>query len=283
VTKLVSIKPARVINHFFLYAALAVLTVIFVFPFFWMVLASLKTNMQIFAIPPVIFPKPPMWKNYILVWQNVPLARFYVNSIFVSSAVAVSQVLTSAMAAYVFARLHFPRKHLIFLLYLGVMMIPTQVTVIPLFIIVRKLGMIDTYGALILPFLAYPYGAFLLRQFFLSIPSDLEDAARVDGYPRFTILFKLIIPLSKPAMVTLGLLTFMFTWNSFFWPLVATNSTEHFTVQVGLAMLKDQLHMMGDWSTLMAATVLATIPILIFFIITQKHLIRGFSLSGLKY
>ena len=277
------ISPARLVNRLFLYTALVILTVISVFPFIWMVLASLKTNMQIFAIPPVIFPKPAMWKNYLLVWQNVPLARFYINSIFVSTTVSMAQVLTSAMAAYVFARLYFPRKNLIFLLYLGVMMIPTQVTVIPLFIIVRKLGMIDTYGALIIPFLAYPYGAFLLRQFFLSIPSDLEDAARVDGYPRLSILFRLIMPLSKPALVTLGLLTFMFTWNSFFWPLVSTNTTEHYTVQVGLAMLKDQLHMMGDWSTLMAGTVLSTIPILIFFIITQKHLIRGFTLSGLKF
>ena len=276
-------SPARLVNRLFLYTALIILTIISVFPFAWMVLASLKTNMQIFAIPPVIFPKPAMWKNYLLVWQNVPLARFYINSIFVSTTVSMAQVLTSAMAAYVFARLYFPRKNLIFLLYLGVMMIPTQVTVIPLFIIVRKLGMIDTYGALIIPFLAYPYGAFLLRQFFLSIPSDLEDAARVDGYPRLSILFRLIMPLSKPALVTLGLLTFMFTWNSFFWPLVSTNTTERYTVQVGLAMLKDQLHMMGDWSTLMAGTVLSTIPILIFFIITQKHLIRGFTLSGLKF
>ncbi|MBT3275910.1 MAG: carbohydrate ABC transporter permease [Spirochaetales bacterium] len=273
----------KIVNQFLLYISLAALTVIFVFPFLWMVFASLKTNMQIFAIPPVILPKPAMWKNYILVWQNVPLARFYINSIFVSSSVAVAQVLTSAMAAYVFARLYFPRKNLIFLLYLGVMMIPTQVTVIPLFIIVRKLAMIDTFGALIIPFLAYPYGAFLLRQFFLTIPSDLEDAARIDGHRRIAILFRLVIPLSKPAMITLALLTFMVTWNSFFWPLVSTNTTEHYTVQVGLAMLKDQLHMRGDWSTLMAGTVLVTIPVLTFFIITQKHIIRGFSMSGLKY
>ena len=276
-------SPFRLINKIILYSVLAVLTCIFIFPFLWMVLASLKTNMQIFAIPPIIFPKPVMWKNYAVVWKNVPLARFYINSIFVSSSVSAAQVLTSAMAAYVFARLRFPKKNLIFILYLGVMMVPSQVTVIPLFIICRKLGMIDSYGALIIPFLAYPYGAFLLRQFFLSIPSDLEDAARVDGYPRLAILFRLVMPMSKPALVTLGLLAFMFTWNSFFWPLVATNTTEHYTIQVGLAMLKDQLHMAGDWSTLMAGTVISTIPILIFFIITQKYLIKGFSLSGLKY
>jgi len=277
------IQPLRIVNKTFLYILLSALACIFVFPFLWMVLASLKTNMQIFAIPPIIFPKPIIWKNYSIVWENVPLARFYINSIFVSSTVAASQVITSAMAAYVFARLQFPKKHLIFIVYLGVMMIPSQVTVIPLFIICRKIGIIDTYGALILPFLAYPYGAFLLRQFFLSIPSDLEDAARVDGYPRMAILFRIVMPLSKPALITLGLLTFMFTWNSFFWPLVSTNTTEHYTVQVGLAMLKDQLHMAGDWSTLMAGTVISTIPILIFFIFTQKNLIKGFSLSGLKY
>lgn len=236
-----------------------------------------------FQVPVRLLPDPAIWKTYVTIWRNIPLARFYINSIFVSTVVAGSQVLTSAMAAYVFARLHFPRKNLMFVCYLGIMMIPIQVTIIPLFVIVRTFGMIDTYWALILPFLAYPYGAFLLRQFFLSVPTDLEDAARADGYSRMAILFRIVMPISKASLITLGLLAFMFTWNSFFWPLVATNSTDHFTVQVGLAMLKDQLHMVGDWSTLMAGTVIAVIPVLIFFIFTQKYLIKGISISGMKY
>jgi len=193
-------------------------------------------------------------------------------------------VVTSAMAAYVFARLYFPARNLIFIVYLAVMMIPTQVTVIPLFIIIRRLGLVDTYGALILPFLAYPFGAFLLRQFFLTIPRELEDAALVDGCPRLWILVRIIMPLSRAAMVTLGMLAFMFTWNAFFWPLLVTNSSEHFTIQVGLAMLRTQLVSAGDadWSLLMAATVISIVPVLVFYLFAQKQIIRGITMTGLK-
>jgi multiple sugar transport system permease protein len=267
-----------------LYAALIILAAVFIGPFLWMLLASLKSTAQIFAFPPRFLPKPVIWRNYLRAWQVVPLARFYLNSILVSGVVAFSQVVTSAMAAYVFARLQFPARNLIFLIYLAVMMIPTQVTVIPLFIIVRRLGLVDTYGALILPFLAYPFGAFLLRQFFLTIPRELEDAALVDGCPRLRILVRIIAPLSRAAMVTLGLLAFMFTWNTFFWPLLVTNTSEHFTIQVGLAMLRTQLVSAGDadWSLLMSATVISIVPVLIFYLFAQKQIVRGITMTGLK-
>jgi len=267
-----------------LYLVLVVLAAVFIGPFLWMLLASLKSTAQIFAFPPRILPKPVIWRNYLRVWKVVPLARFYLNSILVSGLVAASQVATSAMAAYVFARLEFPARNLIFILYLAVMMIPTQVTVIPLFIIVRSLGLVDTYGALILPFLAYPFGAFLLRQFFLTIPRELEDAALVDGCPRLRILARIIAPLARSAMFTLGMLAFMFTWNSFFWPLLVTNTSERFTIQVGLAMLRTQLISAGDadWSLLMAATVVSIVPVLVFYLFTQKQIIRGITMTGLK-
>ncbi len=272
----------KTIKRAALYLTLSFFVIIFVTPFLWMVLASLKTTAQIFAFPPKLLPDPVVWKNYLRAWKVIPLARYYFNSLLVSGSVAVSQVITSAMAAYVFARLSFPFKNIIFVLYLGVMMIPTQVTVIPLFIIVRHMGLIDTYGALILPFLAYPFGAFLLRQFFLTIPKEIEDAARADGCPRLRILFQIIVPLSKAAMTTLAMLVFMFNWNSFFWPLLVTNSKAHFTVQVGLAMLKSQLAMEVDWSLLMAATVISILPVLIFYAFTQKQIIQGITMTGMK-
>ena len=274
-------KPLK---SFLLYLSLSALVVVFVAPFLWMILASLKNTPQIFAFPPRFFPNPVIWRNYLRAWKVIPLARFYLNSILVSGTVAFSQVVTSAMAAYVFARLYFPAKNLLFVVYLGVMMIPIQVTVIPLFIIVRRLGLIDSYGALILPFLAYPFGAFLLRQFFLTIPREIEDAAIADGCPRLRILVQIIAPLSRAALVTLGMLAFMFTWNSFFWPLLVTNTAEHFTIQVGLAMLRTQLVSAGgvDWSLLMAATVISVLPVLVFYVFTQKQIIRGITLTGLK-
>jgi multiple sugar transport system permease protein len=278
------VSPAATLHRMALYLLLLLLTAIFVVPFLWMVLASLKNTVQIFAFPPRILPKPAIWKNYLKVWQVFPLARFYLNSILVAGVVAISQVVTSAMAAYVFARLQFPGRNIIFLGYLAVMMIPTQVTVIPLFIIVQRLGLVDTYGALIVPFLAYPFGAFLLRQFFLAIPRELEDAALVDGSGRLWILVRIIVPLSRPAMVTLGMLAFMFTWNNFLWPLLVTNSSDHFTIQVGLAMLRTQLVSSGDsnWSLLMTATVISILPVLVFYLFTQKQIIRGITMTGLK-
>lgn len=276
------VSPAAAARRALLYVVLVLLVAVFVVPFLWMLLASLKNTAQIFAFPPRLLPRPVIWRNYLRAWQVVPLARFYLNSILVAGVVAFAQVVTSAMAAYVFARLYFPARNLIFLLYLAVMMIPTQVTVIPLFLIVRRLGLVNSYGALILPFLAYPFGAFLLRQFFLTIPRELEDAALVDGCPRLRILARIIAPLARAAMVTLGMLAFMFTWNSFFWPLLVTNTRELYTIQVGLAMLHTEMVFAGDWGLLMAATVISIVPVLLFYLFTQKQIIRGITMTGLK-
>lgn len=272
----------KVLKTVLLYAVLGLCVAIFITPFLWMLQASVKNTAQIFAFPPKLLPNPVIWRNYIRAWTAVPLARYYLNSIIVAGSVAFAQVVTSAMAAYVFARLSFPFKNVIFVFFLAIMMIPTQVTVIPLFIIVKTLGLIDTYGALILPFLAYPFGTFLLRQFFLTIPREIEDAARADGCPRLRILVQIIAPLSRSALVTLGMLAFMFIWNSFFWPLLVTNTEKHYTIQVGLAMLRTQLIMEVDWGLLMAATVISILPVLIFYVFAQKQIIKGITLTGLK-
>ncbi|MBN2050899.1 MAG: carbohydrate ABC transporter permease [Spirochaetales bacterium] len=275
-------KPAKIAKKTVLYCVLLILAFIFLFPFLWMILSALKTDQQIFSYSAKFLPDPANWKNFIEAWQYIPLGQYYLNSIIVSGIITISQVITSAMAAYVFAKLYFPYKNAIFLMFLGIMMIPTQVTIIPLFILIRKLNLIDTYAALILPFMAYPYGAFLLRQFFMTIPVDLEDAARIDGCSRFWILTKIIMPLSKPAIMTLAMLSFMWSWNSFLWPLVVTNNMKRYTLQVGLAMLRSEVSMSGNWSLLMAATVITIVPVLIFLLLTQKYIIKGISLTGLK-
>ncbi len=265
-----------------LYASLLFLAGVFTAPFAWMILSALKTDMQIFAYDAKLIPNPAHWENFLEAWEFIPLGRYYLNSFLVTGCVVAAQLVTSAMAGYVFARLYFPRKNLIFVLYLGVMMIPTQATTIPLFMIVRTLGLIDTYWAMILPFLALPYGAFLLRQHFLSIPQELEDAARVDGYSRFWILFKIVMPLSRASLYTLAMISFLWSWNAFLWPLVVTNTQDRYTIQVGLAMLKSELNMSGSWGLLMAATVIAVIPVLGFLLVTQKHIIKGISHTGIK-
>lgn len=264
------------------YALLLFFSFIFLFPFAWMIVSSLKSDAQIFGYGASFFPNPVYWENYPMAFQFAPLGRYYLNSLYVSCAVALAQVITSAMAAYVFAKLYFPLKNGIFLVYLGIMMIPSQVTIIPLFILMRRMGLIDTYASLILPFLAYPYGAFLLRQFFHTIPVDLEEAARIDGCSRLWILARIIVPLSKAAMITLAMLSFLWNWNSFFWPLVAINSRSKYTLQLGIAMLRSEVTMTGNWGMLMAASAVTIVPILIFLVVAQKFIIKGISLTGLK-
>jgi len=275
-------RSTKILKRTLFYIVLTGLAMIFLFPFLWMILSSLKSDVQIFSYSAKFFPNPVHWRNFIDAWTKIPLGRYYLNSIIVSGIIALGQVTTSAMAAYVFSKLYFPYKNTIFLLYLAIMMIPTQVTIIPLFILMNRLRLIDTYAALILPFLAYPYGAFLLRQFFDTIPVDLEDAARIDGCSRMWILVKVILPLSKPAVLTLAMLSFMWSWNSFFWPLVVTNNSRMYTLQLGLAMLRSEVSMTGNWGILMAATVITIVPVLIFLLITQKYIIKGISLTGLK-
>ncbi len=254
--------------------------VIMIAPFLWMISSSLKDLTQVFIFPPQWIPRPFVWQNYVDAWHAIPLGRFFANSFFVASAVAISQVVTASLAAYVFARLEFPGRDVIFLLFLGTMMLPSQITLIPRFIILKEIGWIDTYQALIVPFMARPFGTFLLRQSFLNVPTDLEDAARMDGCSRLRILFQVVLPLSKPALATLFVFTFMSYWNSFLWPLIVIQTREKLTLQVGLAMLRSELS--TEWPTLMAASVLSALPAIILYFLAQKQFVQGITLTGLK-
>lgn len=263
--------------HTVLLAGAIIMTV----PLIWMVTSSLKQSSQVFALPPQWIPDPVMWDNYVNVWQTVPLGQYYWNSLVVCSITTAGQIITSILAAYVFARLTFPGKDIIFLAILGSMMIPDQVKMIPSFIILKELGWIDTFTGLIVPALVHPFGIFMLRQFFLSIPRELEDAARIDGSSRLGILWHIVLPNSKAPISALAVFVFMFQWNSFLWPLIVLNTKDNYTLQIGLAMLR------GDFGTdaalQLAATTVATLPLVLLFLIAQKQFIRGITLTGLKY
>jgi len=265
-----------IVLHVVLYA-LALVTVA---PFLWMVLSSFKDLGEILTYPPKWIPDRLILDNYINAFQAATFGRYYVNSVFVAGAVTLGQIVTCSLAAYAFARLTFRGRDILFYLFLGTMMIPNQVIMIPSFMVLHWLGWIDTYAALIVPGLASAFGTFLLRQFFLTIPRELEDAASIDGCSRFGTLWRIILPLSKPALATLAVFTFMGVFNDFLWALVVISSDEMKTVQLALAIFRDRYQ--TDWGQLMAASVIASLPILLVFFAAQKYFIKGITLSGLK-
>ncbi len=265
-----------VVLHLLIYG-LALLTVA---PFIWMVLTSFKDIGEILVYPPKLFPSVFRFENYLNAFSAAPFGRFYFNSIFVATSVVIGQVITCSLAAFAFARLKFWGRDVLFIIFLGSMMIPGQVTMIPSFMILYWLGWVDSYAALIVPGLASAFGTFLLRQFFLTIPRELEEAAYIDGCSRLGVLWRIILPLAKPAIATLAIFTFMGVFNDFLWALIVTNSEEMRTVQVGLAVFRDRYS--TEWDKLMASSVTATMPILIVFFFAQKYFIKGIALSGLK-
>lgn len=251
-------------------------------PFIWMVLTSLMGSEQIFAYPPRLWPKPFHWDNYSETAHTIPLMRFFVNSLLVASVTTLGQVITCSMAAYAFARLRFPFRNTLFLVFLATMMIPPQVNVVPLFVLMSKLGWIDTYYALIVPGLFGAFGIFLLRQWFLSFPTELEQAAVLDGCNPFQIYWRIALPLALPALATLAIFTFITTWNSFLWPLIVTNSENMRTLPVGLAAFKGSFRETTDWGQLMAAGVISIVPALGVFLAGQKYFINGLMAGSLK-
>jgi multiple sugar transport system permease protein len=222
----------------------------------------------------------PRWDNFALVWQRVPFLRFYLNSFLVAICVTLGQVATSAAAAYAFTRLRFPARDKLFFGYLATLMIPSAVTMIPLFILLRYMSWIDTYWALIIPGVFSAYGTFMLRQFFLTLPTDLEDAARIDGCGSWGVFWHVVLPLSKPALATVAVFTFMGNWRSFMWPLVVAFSAEKQTLPVGLAYFQGEYG--TDWTLLMAGSLLMIVPMLVVFMFAQRYFVEGIQLGALK-
>ena len=265
------------------YIFLTLVGITMLLPFLWMLSTSLKEPQAVYAFPPKWIPDPIVWGSYLKVWSVVPFARFYLNSILVALAVTVGQVMTSAFAAYAFSRLTFPGRDKLFFSYLATMMIPGSVTLVPVYILMVHFRWIDSYKALIIPAMFSAYGTFMLRQFFMGIPRDLEDAARIDGCSLIGIFWKIILPLSKPILATLTTFTFMASWNSFMWPLLVTESVEKKTLPIGLAYFQEVCqYTQPDWALLMAGSLLVTIPVILVFVFNQRFFVEGIKLSGIK-
>lgn len=228
------------------------------------------------ALTTVLRMGPRPWSAFVEAIHAAPLTRFLINSLLVSALTASGQLITAALAAYVFARLCFPGRDTLFLFFLGTLIIPNQVTMLPTFILLRRLNWLDSYAALVVPTLAHPFGVFLLRQYFLSISTELEDAARLDGSSRLALLWHVFLPLSRPALATVGLFSFLWSWNSFLWPLIVLQSPELYTLPVGLSLLRSELG--TDWPVVMAATLMASLPIILLFLVAHRWLWRDIAL-----
>lgn len=262
------------------YLLLLLGAVVMVVPFLWMLSTSLKTEANVFTTPPEWIPDPFRWQNYTDALSVAPFARYFLNSFIVAGGEVIGGLLVSAVAAYVFARLHFPGRNALFIVVLATMMVPAHVELIPQFILMRELGWLDTFAALIVPGVFWPFGIFMLRQFFKSVPDELEDAARMDGAGYLRRLFGLFVPLSVPALAALAIFKFLGSWNQLIGPLIFLTSREKFTITLGLAQFQGQFE--TRWALLMAATVVSLVPILIVFVIGQRYFVEGVTLSGLK-
>jgi len=262
------------------YAALLLLAASMLIPFLWMISTSLMGELEVYQFPPKLLPSEFRWSNFAESMTLQPFWRFFLNTTIVAGASVAGQLLFCSMAAYAFARMNFKWRDRLFGVYLATMMIPAIVTIIPAFLIINIFGWMNTYWALFTPTLSSVWGIFLLRQFFQTIPRDLEDAARVDGASEFTIFWKIVLPLSKPALATLAIFTFMGSWKDFLWPLIVTNRTDMRTVEVGIASFSNLYT--TDWPHQMAAAVVVMLPIVIVFFIAQKYFVRGITLTGLK-
>src|SRR5947199_2581727 len=249
-------------------------------PFLYMIVTALTDEFEVLRYPPPLVPAQPHPENFAAALTALPFGRFFLNTALFAGCVVVGQVATSAMAAYAFARLRFPGRDRVFVLYLGVLMVPVVVLLVPRFLIVNALGWVDTFAGLISTELVSVWAIFLLRQFFLTIPRDLEDAARLDGAGPWTVFWRVVLPLSKPALATLAVLAFVDQWKSFLWPLIATRSAEMSVVEVGLASLHGLYY--TNWPYQMAAAVTAVVPVLVLYFLAQKYFLRGVQLTGSK-
>jgi len=256
------------------------IAVVMLIPMVWMLVTSLETLNETRHYPPVLLPHTLVPGNYTQVLQQAPFARWFVNTMIVTVATVAGNLLFCSLAGYAFARIKFFGREVVFVLLLATLMIPFQVVMIPTFIIVKDLGLINTLNALIVPNLANAFGVFLLRQFFRTLPVELEEAARIDGASRLSVLFKIVLPLSGPVLATLAVITFLWTWNDFLWPLITIYTPNNMTLQLGLTEFQGTHQ--DATNLLMAANVMSLLPVLLLFFLAQKYFIRGIATSGLK-
>jgi len=264
----------------FLYVVIIGITVIMLLPFAWMLSASLKLSRDVFVFPIEWIPSEPRWQNYVDIWTKIPLAVFIYNTSKLTLIVTVLQLLTSSFAAYAFAKLNFPYKNTLFLAYIATIAMPWQVYMVPQFLLMREFGLNNTHLALICLQAFTAFGVFLMRQFYMTIPTELCEAARIDGMNEYQIWARIMLPLSKPALSTLVIFTFVTTWNDFLGPMIYLTRTELKTIQIGLRMFISQYS--AEYVLIMAASVVALIPVLVVFLSLQRFFVEGVASSGLK-
>ncbi len=266
--------------NIFLYLGLIALSLFMLVPFYWMVISSLKLNKDVFSIPMTWWPESMHWENYKIIWKKLPLVTFFFNTAKLTVITTVIQLFTSCFAAYGFTKTRFKGRDLIFLMYVTTIAVPWQVYMVPQFILVSKLGLNNTHLGLILMQAFSAFGVFLIRQFYISIPDELCEAARIDGLNEYGIFAKIVFPLGKPAMATLTIFTFTNVWNDFMGPLIYLKTKELKTIQLGIRMFISQFG--ADYAWIMAASVCSLVPVIIVFLSCQKFFVEGVAASGIK-
>lgn len=276
-----SAHTKAVVGKVIVYIILILIAVVMVIPFLWMLSASIKTDREVFQMNPFVWiPEVPRWSNYSNIWTKIPFARFVGNTVFLTLVVTFLQLLTSSFAAYSFAKLNFRHKNGLFLAYIATIAMPWQVYMVPQFIMMRKMGLNDKLTAIICLQAFSAFGVFMMKQFYEGIPDDLCEAARIDGMSEYRIYASIMLPLSKPALSTLTIFTFVATWNDYLGPLIYLKSQNKKTIQLGLKMFISQYS--SDYGLIMAGSVLSLIPVLIVFLILQKYFVEGVAATGLK-
>ncbi|MEV6966194.1 carbohydrate ABC transporter permease [Hamadaea sp. NPDC051192] len=272
--------PFRLAGRVLLYVVLIVAAVAILVPFFWMISASLKRNNEVLSIPVQWIPKDFQWKNFSDIWTQIPMGTYLRNTVFLSAVITFLQVLTGSFAAYGFAKLRFPGRDALFFAYVATIAVPWQAYMIPQYIMMQKAGLTNTFWSLILLQAFGAFGVFLMRQYYLTIPEELSEAARVDGLSEYGIWARIILPLSKPALASLGLLTFVNTWNDYMGPFIYLTSNDLWTIQLGLRSFVGQFD--ADYAMMMTGSVLSVLPILLIFLVGQRYFIQGIATSGMK-
>jgi multiple sugar transport system permease protein len=282
-SKLLAARPPLghdTLTHALSYVVLIVLAIIMLLPFFWMLSASVKMDKDVFRFPIEWIPQDPQWDNYQTIWTRIPFLTFFKNTIKLTVIITFLQLATSSFAAYAFAKLDFKGKNFLFLAYLGSIAIPWQVYMIPQFTLMRELDLVDKHLSLILLQAFTAFGVFLLRQFFISVPNEILDAARIDGMSEYGIYFRLMLPLSRPALATLTIFSAVFVWNDYMGPLIYLHSDKNKTIQLGLRMFIQQYS--ADYALIMAASLVSLIPVMALFLIFQRFFVEGIGTTGMK-
>jgi ABC-type glycerol-3-phosphate transport system permease component len=250
-------------------------------PFFWMVTTALKSSKEVYIFPPIWLPETIRWDNFVTAWQSAPFGRFYLNSIIITVSGVVLEVLIATLTAYAFARIEFPFRDAFFVVVLAAMMIPGQLALIPNYVTLKHLGWINTYQGIVIPHVSSVFGAFLLRQAFLAVSSEIFDAAKIDGAGHLRSLFHVALPIARPVVATLTLYLFIAKWNAYMWPLIVTNTQDMRPLSVGLKMVRDAEYQIGP-EHLMAASLFVLVPVLLVFFLAQKQLIESIAMGAVK-